>query len=70
MANDDLGAGLRAFKDALKPQEGKFMREATYIMNEPKDLSGKFGGTDTPGEKIAQALLDRNKLGQFVSKKD
>jgi hypothetical protein len=32
-----LDAGLDAFRRALAPQEGQFMRGATVILNPPKD---------------------------------
>lgn len=57
--NEDM-SGLAAFRAALERQEGQFMRGATYIMNSPKEL--------TDGEKVAQALLDRNAKGQFVKR--
>jgi len=74
--NEDM-SGLAAFKAALKPQEGQFMRGASYIMNSPKDLAWKPGRADekTPAEKkptdnerIASALLERNAKGQFVKR--
>lgn len=66
--HNDLDAGFHAFRDALKPQEGQFMRGATWIMNEPKDLSDKPSRNPnaSASEGIAKALLERNAKGQFV----
>lgn len=58
--------GWAAFKAALGAQEGRFMREATFIMNEPKDMSFKNKSSDN--ENIAGALLERNARGQFVKR--
>lgn len=66
--HNDLDAGFQAFKDALAPQEGQFMRGATWIMNAPKDLSDKPSRSPnaSPGDKVAEALLERNAKGQFL----
>lgn len=60
--HNDIDAGYQALVDALKPQEGQFMRGATWIMNAPKDLSYKPARNPgpTPGEDVAARLLDRN----------
>lgn len=68
--HNDLDAGLLAFQDALKPQEGAFMRGATWIMNAPKDFSDKpHRSPNKPvsdNERVASALLQRNAQGRFV----
>lgn len=64
--HNDIDAGLQAFKDALAPQEGQFMRGATWIMNEPKDLSGKPSRSPNPSQDLAEKLLERNAKGQFL----
>lgn len=72
--HNDIDAGLQAFKDALEPQEGQFMRGATWIMNTPKDrevlASKPHRAEQAPslGEKVARALLDRNAKGQFIER--
>jgi hypothetical protein len=72
--NEDM-SGLAAFRAALKPQEGQFMRGASYIMNEPKDVAWKSdphapernsSKVATDNERIASALVERNAKGQFV----
>ena len=74
--NEDM-SGLAAFRAALAPQEGQFMRGATWIMNSPKDVSGKPARSPNPGpkvkketdnERIAAALMARNAKGHFVKK--
>ena len=68
--NEDM-SGLAAYRAALKPQEGQFMRGATYIINPPKDFSDKPSRSPNraiPSKEIAKALLDRNATGQFVSR--
>lgn len=67
--HNDIDAGLQAFRDALEPQEGQFMRGATWIMNAPKDLSDKPSRSPNPpsaSETIAERLLQRNASGQFL----
>lgn len=67
--HNDLDAGLQAFRDALKPQEGQFMRGATWIMNEAKDLTGKPArspNVNNASGDVAQALLERNAQGRFL----
>lgn len=66
--HNDIDAGLQAFKDALEPQEGQFARAATWIMNEPKDLSDKPSRSPNPslGDDIAKKILERNAHGQFL----
>lgn len=61
--HNDLDAGFRAFQDALKPQEGQFMRGATWIMNDPKDLASKPAGRPATSEGMARRLLERNPDG-------
>lgn len=56
-------SGLDAFRAALTRQEGQFMRGATYIMNTPKDLA-----TESAGDKVAKALMERNAKGQFLKR--
>lgn len=67
-SHNDLDAGFKAFQDALKPQEGQFMRGATWIINDPKDLSDKPGrninGT-TENSRIAHKMLERNPDGTW-----
>jgi hypothetical protein len=64
--------GLAAFKAALRPQEGRFMRNATWIMNKPKDYGPSVETLTTIHKKasdnvrIAAALIERNAKGQFV----
>jgi hypothetical protein len=70
--NEDM-SGLAAFRAAMKPQEGQFMRGASYIMNSPKDMSDKPARSPNraiPSKEVAKALLDRNASGQFVSRSD
>lgn len=63
--HNDLDAGFRAFQDALKPQEGQFMRGATYIMNAPKDLSDKPARREATSTGIARKLMERNPDGTW-----
>lgn len=66
LERDKDNFGLEAFRQAINRQEGSFMRAATVIMNEPKNLSDN--------ESVASALAnhnalpDRNARGQFVKK--
>ena len=67
--HNDIDAGYQAFADALKPQEGQFMRGATWIMNAPKDLSGKPSRSPNPSESLAKGLL-KAQASQVIHKKD
>lgn len=69
--HNDLDAGFQAFADCLKPQEGAFMRGATWIMNTPKDMADKPSRSpnkQSDNERVATALLERNALGHFVKR--
>lgn len=66
--HNDIDAGFKAFQDALKSQEGQFMRGATWIMNEPKDMADKPARSPNPTEKIAEALIKRTAGGQFAKR--
>lgn len=76
-ANEDM-YGLEAFRRALAPQEGAFMRGASVIMNAPKDLGWKPSKSPNPStpkkpsdnERLADVLMRRNPLGQFAKKTD
>lgn len=65
--------GFAALKAALQPQEGRFMRNATWIANSPKDY-GEYNVTPnaspskkkSDNERVGRALLERNAKGQFV----
>lgn len=67
--HNDIDAGFHAFRDALKPQEGQFMRGATWIMNDPKDLADRPGAAsdtkESDNQSVAQKLLDRNPDGTW-----
>lgn len=60
LERDQKNFGLEAFKQALARQEGGFMRAATVILNDPKDLK------QTDNERIADGVARRCALtGQF-----
>lgn len=57
---DKENFGLEAFRQALTRQEGGFMRAATVILNEPKDLK------QSDNERIAEGVARRCTMtGQF-----
>ena len=67
--NEDM-SGLAAFRAAMKPQEGQFMRGASYIMNSPKDMADKPSRSPNraiPSREVAKALVERNASGQFCT---
>lgn len=59
-SGSDLPTGLEAFQAALAPQEGQFMRGATYIMNAPKSLTGK------PSRSPNAPMSDRDRLAASI----
>jgi len=71
--NEDM-SGLAAFRAALEPQEGQFMRGASYIMNAPKDLKWKPARSpnkvEPDMERIARCVQERNAQGRFTKHSD
>lgn len=65
LKRDEDNFGLEAFRSAIQRQEGTFMRAATVIGNAPKDL---YNEVETDNNKVADALMKRNPLGQFAKK--
>lgn len=59
-SGSDLPTGLEAFQAALAPQEGQFMRGATYIMNKPKDLTSK------PSRSPNAPVSDHDRLAEAI----